>query len=87
MDVYCPKCAEPIDNDTIHDTAEEWGTTYSKIAAEFRVKGCEAVGYSCNPETAGSFRAQVADAMYDLNGEDMDGTASMMEDFEYFGMI
>ncbi len=94
MDILCPKCAEPWDNDCFHDVAEENGdgTTYTMVMRDFRSRGCAAMEsaygpVSCNPNTRGSFRAQVSDAMFDLLGDDTDGHASMMEDFEYFGML
>lgn len=40
MDIYCPRCAEPWDNDEMHYTAEEFETTYEKVKAAFRSVGC-----------------------------------------------
>lgn len=88
MDLICGECAEPVDNDYLHDLVEEgMYDTYSNAAAAFRSKGCEALGDTHNAATTGSFRAHAADAMFDLLGDDMDGAAAMMEDFEYFGML
>ncbi len=90
MDIYCPKCGEPLDNDCLHDEADEQGISYAEVAANFRAKGCEALtvygnGEPCVP--TGSYRAAAMDALYDLLGDDMDGAASMMEDAEMMGMF
>lgn len=81
MDLYCSKCSEPVDNDYFHDRADEIGSTYREVAADFRVRGCEALGWSHGEGAANPY----ADALYDLLGDDMDGAAAMMEDYpEYF---
>ena len=88
MDIYCGKCAEPTDNDSLHDAVEEGlFDNYREAAEAFRREGCTALGFSHNAETMNSQRASVAAAMMELNGDDMDGFASDMDDFEYFGMI
>ena len=77
MDLLCPKCREPWENDYIHDHAAEVGSTYAKVSADFRIRGCEAFG-----ERHGEMTADPAIAeLYDLLGDDMDGAASMFEDF------
>lgn len=81
MDLRCARCAEPIDNDELHCVAEERGTTYALVAREFRANGCVAVtGTVCEPSD--SIMASAAGAMYDLLGDDMDGAAAMLDDFE-----
>ncbi len=85
MDLICVNCAEPWDNDCLHDEAEARGTTYKVVAAEFRARGCEALATaygatSC--QRSDSFKAQAAGAMYDLLGDDMDGAAAMLEDLD-----
>lgn len=84
MDLYCPKCSEPWDNDSIHQEVEDRGgnATYHAVAAEFRARGCEALGASHGEGQANPY----ASALYDLLGDDMDGAAAMMEDYsEFFG--
>lgn len=85
MDVYCPKCAEPWDNDTFHEVAEEIGSTYAAVSAAFRAKGCGVAfrGSAYDPGRhcgAGSRANPNIAAMYDLLGDDMDGAAAMFED-------
>jgi hypothetical protein len=88
MDITCGKCAEPTDNDSLHDAVEEGlFANYREAAAAFRSEGCTALGFSHNESTMGSFRAMVSDAMMDLLGDDMDGASSIMDDFEYMGML
>lgn len=97
MDIPCPRCAEPWDNDSIHEEVSDrrdYGgdndATYHTVLAEFRSKGCEALtayGAQCNPATLNSFRAQVTSAMFDICGDDADGVASLMDDFDYAGLL
>lgn len=106
MDLYCPKCREPWDNDCLHDEAKARGhdcdglnpaspcadgcVAYRKVAAEFRRQGCAALSTaypntSC--EARGGRRDALADAVYDLMGDDMDGAAAAFEDAEYLGLL
>lgn len=97
MDVLCPSCTEPWDNDTLHDEAEaraEAGmprATYAEVAADFRRLGCRAltgldVGASwCEPQN--SLKSEGLSVIAELMGDDMDGYASLVEDFEWAGMF
>jgi hypothetical protein len=85
MDIYCPRCAEPWDNDTFHDVAEEQATTYAKVVADFRARGCVATGWTAQCEATGSLRAEVSAMLMDLG--DMDGAMSDLDDFEYLGLL
>lgn len=93
MDIRCPKCGEPWDMDTLHEEAEHrqgndvssavisYETAYSAISADFRRRGCAAItcyGAKCSKQTADP----VISALYDLLGDDLDGAASMLEDYE-----
>ena len=84
MDVYCPKCAEPWDNDELHEQAAENGSTYAETARRFRVEGCAVFEWSTPCTPSSSTRAQLAAAAYDLLGEDMDGATAMLEDYAPF---
>jgi len=84
MDIYCPKCGEPYDNDELHDNDE--GMSYEAASKLFRTKGCSAVfGTRCVPVENNTTR--IASALYDVLGDDMDGVASEMEDAEYLGYL
>lgn len=82
MDIICPRCGEPWEIDSLHDYAEETGTTFAAVSKTFRVKGCgtalaEWQGGPCE-RTEGS---EVRSALADLLGDDIDGYASLCEDF------
>lgn len=90
MDLYCVTCGEPWDNDCLHEEAEASDRSYSEVARDFQRRGCEALvtaygRQECSP--SGSMRAAAMGAMFDLLGDDMDGAASIMDDFEYMGML
>lgn len=84
MDIYCPKCAEPVELDYLHTVADDNGTTFTVELHRFQSDGCETIGATCNPNRD-TGRASAAAAMYDLLGDDIDGAASMLEDFEALG--
>ena len=81
MDVKCPLCREPWDNDTIHDYAEEASSTYAEVSKLFRTKGCGVAfsswGISCEKSSDNSDLLALAE----LLGDDLDGYAAMVEDF------
>jgi len=87
MEVLCPKCGEPYENDDFHERAQEIDSTYHEVTADFRRRGCVAMGSTCDPDGLGSTRAEVANAIYDLLGDDMDGAASEFDDAEFLGFI
>ena len=87
MDIYCPKCGEPWDNDTLHDVAEETDSTYAKVSAEFRKIGCEAIGSKHGEMLIDNGTSEALSALYDICGDDMDGAASLMDDFRFAGML
>lgn len=90
MDIRCPKCGEPWDLDTIHEAADEQDSTYEKVSADFRSRGCVAFGWGgCStPSTEvdahyGLPPQVAAGALYDLLGDDLDGAAAMLEDMGF----
>lgn len=83
MDILCPKCGEPWDHDTLHEVAEDSDKPYDTVAADFRARGCEALG---TKHSAGEAHPVIS-AVYDMLGDDMDGAASMLEDAELFGYL
>lgn len=65
MDLYCPTCGEPWDNDCLHEEADArseakaemppgatytLGTTYPAVAADFRERGCKALITAYGPQ-------------------------------------
>jgi hypothetical protein len=89
MDIHCRNCGEPWENETLHEVAQEMGTTYSKVAKDFSAKGCKAFDgsdYETSHCTADS-RAEARGLLADLLGDDLDGYASTMDDLEYMGLL
>lgn len=86
MDLYCGICSEPFDNDSLHDIVDEgrYGS-YAEAASAFRSKGCAAFGTGHNEDMRDNFKSQVASALMDVLGDDMDGFSSTMDDFDYIG--
>lgn len=79
-----------------HSDQKEYDPLYSQMRNEFASKGCRAFtcyypdsGGWCKPanDPKAQFRAELSAAMYELMGDDLDGVASMMEDYESMGMI
>lgn len=100
MDLLCPKCGEPWEFDTLHEETQmrmdeagrdsdiSYEQMFSIVAGEFRSAGCVALRLfrqseePCTPvETR---RTLVAQAAYEVCGDDMDGAASMIADASLF---
>ena len=79
MDVYCPKCGEPWDHDTIHDVAgAEYGVEYGAegydpdeyqvhfraTQRKFQAEGCVALGGECGPAS------EATDPVFGLTRQD-----------------
>ena len=76
MDLYCPRCAEPMDVDSLHDT----DYSFPEARNLFFSRGC---GVLFNGTPCPQIDSEVADAsaaMLDLLGDDVDGIAAMMDD-------
>ena len=87
MDIYCPKCGEPWDTDTFHDIAQEQDITFDEAIALFRKNGCSATGWSKCNLTKRTIRGEAFTALSELLGDDIDGIASMLEDFDAVGLL
>jgi hypothetical protein len=92
MDIYCPTCAEPFDHDELHSVAEESGSTYAIVSADFRKRGCKAFEAAYGPQThcvpaENKGQANMIAEVYGLLGDDMDGAASMLDDARYMGLL
>lgn len=87
MDIYCIRCGEPWDTDTFHDVAEETETTYKVALDDFWRRGCEAIPGMRRCAESASLRSQASALMADLLGDDVDGIAGMLDDFEHLGML
>lgn len=60
---------------------DAYQTIYKKVRADFQTRGCPALGGSCSANRDVE-KAMVASAMYDLLGDDLDGAAAMLEDYD-----
>ena len=87
MDINCPRCAEPVEIDYLHDIADGDGTTFLEVLHRFQADGCEAIHARCNPRVSDRDRARAAGAamLYEILGDDIDGAAAMLEDFALMG--
>lgn len=92
MDIYCPKCGEPIEIDALHERAEEltiegdrdW--SFEDVRKAFYSTGCEALGMTHNAQPR-AFAASASAALMEMLGDDIDGVGSMLGDFEYMGWL
>lgn len=90
-DIYCPVCGEPWDNDTLHEYAEEYETTYRATYKLFFSDGC-AVAFkewdiACERPEGGSSRALFSSLLAEMLGDDVDGIISEMQDTELLGLL
>jgi hypothetical protein len=79
MDIYCPRCGEPVELDYLHDVADDRETTFDHVREQFFTRGCRALGGRCNPRRDHE-RAEASATLFDILGADVDGIACMMED-------
>jgi hypothetical protein len=89
MDIYCPVCGEPWENDTLHDYAQETNSTYKNVYRSFINDGCGVAfttwGVTCEPNP--SMRTHLMGVLAEIMGDDVDGIMSSMEDAEYLGIL
>ena len=87
MDLICPKCGEPWDNDCFHDVADDMDSTYTQVVSSFKKQGCQALGTKCNENTTlSASQSAMVSELYDLMGDDVDGAAAILEDAGDLGM-
>ena len=79
MDLYCQRCGEPYDLDHINFDM----TTEERI--NFKDGKCCPCCVN-KPVAERPARAEAMEVVRDLLGDDEDGMAAMMEDFEAFGL-
>jgi len=95
MDMICPKCKEPFDNEVFHEVAEEMGSTYSAIISSYKRKGCGVAFAGSQYDNASHCAANATSGpandliheLYDLLGDDDDGAMMMLEDAESMGLL
>ena len=77
MDLYCQICGEPYEHyHGMHDMKDEERKTFMEG------RGCDAC-HGEMPEGGRPMTAQASSVLMDLLGDDLDGVAAMMEDFDF----
>lgn len=79
MDIYCPRCGEPCDLDELHETELSFYDAKDRFYAE----GCGVLfsGRPCQERRTAQGSASAA--LAGLLGDDVDGIASLLDDFGY----
>ena len=95
MDIYCGRCGEPWDIESLHEETDYrrslgLPTSVASVRADFAARGCVTFSFAtdtqCELDT-GNVRAMASGALMDLLGDDIDGVASLLDDAEYLGMF
>lgn len=92
MDLRCPRCSEPWDFDSLHDAYDEANDRvipYAEALREFKRIGCGAFDGAKEPTCVkvNNTRTLATETIYDLLGDDIDGAAALLDDFEFLGML
>jgi len=94
VDIYCQKCDEPWEvcylggGDFDEDCEKEDWENGKKPSERFKNgDGCPSCRWGKNAPKKQSLRGEAMGLMADLLGDDIDGMASMMDDFEFMGML
>jgi len=84
MDIRCVKCGEPWDMDELHYVAEDEGTDFDSVRSRFYQQGCIVLGGNKCEFTK---QSAIVSALAEINGDDVDGFASDLEDAEWLGLL
>ena len=97
QDIYCPRCGEPWDIDSIHEEVDyRQGSgeeiSFNGVRRDFSRRGCLAltayrVSESDCVRDTGNARAMASGVLMDILGDDIDGVASLMDDAHALGMF
>jgi hypothetical protein len=85
MDVYCLKCGEPYDVISVTDMTyrSDGGTRIQFYAGE----GCPSCDWGKKAPNEPPFRSELMQAGLDILGDDVDGLAATLEDYDFlFGL-
>jgi len=84
MDVYCQWCDEPYEVTVAYNNLGEDGGRSAEEAKEDFLSGvgCPACKWGTLGEKTDSFKSLAMGMMGDLVGDDMDGMASMLDDWD-----
>ena len=88
MDLYCQHCDEPWEVSTVYHELGDENKTAEKAKQDFLAGvGCPSCEWGTLGEKTASIKSDAMWAMAEMLGDDVDGMASMMDDFEYMGML
>ena len=88
MDVYCQHCNEPWDTWEVYNELGDENISDLDAKMDFlKGIGCPSCHWGKLGQPKDSFISAAMDAMSDILGDDVDGMASMLDDYEYmFGL-
>jgi hypothetical protein len=85
MDLYCQKCGEPWDMDSLWDFEED---DYKGARKDFiKGKGCPSCSWGSKAPQKAPSGARATSVLMGILGDDIDGVACELEDLEYFGRM
>lgn len=92
MDLYCQRCDEPWDlwhvNNEMDQEPDDYAPDGTRPSARFRKgEGCPACDWGKKAPKQQSLKGMAMGALYDVLGDDEDGIAAMMDDFDFAGML
>lgn len=86
MDIYCPRCAEPFDTESLWDAVEDGAAQdYDDARRRFMSEGCGSLFNGRPCQKTNHPRAHLAAELSSLFGDDIDAIASMHADAEFIG--
>ena len=85
MDLYCQRCGEPWDLDSLWDFEED----DHKGARQDFIKGlgCPACGWGARAPKTAPPEARATKQMIEILGNDLDGVASELEEIQWLGIM
>jgi hypothetical protein len=93
MDIKCPRCTEPWDMDCLHDAGAQVHKSFDFMRKLFTRYGCAAIEEADNGVITEEATCEQTDkgrtlgVLMELAGDDIDGYAADVEDFEYAGLL
>lgn len=90
MDLLCPRCSEPWDLEELHHVYRgDDHIPFDDARQMFYKIGCAAMDGdtvpSCNERV--TLTTEATSVIYELLGDDVDGAAALLDDFEYMDML
>lgn len=85
MDLYCQKCGEPWNLDSLWDFEED---DYKGARRDFlEGKGCPACTWGVNATHLPPPEARATTQLLEIYGDDIDGVASELEEIQWLGIM